>query len=455
MGVCLPKEKNQYIIGIYDKASIGRTSLSRFSTNFTALKSFKSLKNLTNLDTRLSKVTKYDDINKYYILSEKISHGGSGIVYMGKKIDSNSKEYNYAIKQVIKKNEKYNISLIKEIEINSIIHHNNIVQCFEIYEDDLSIYFVFELMPDGDLFDFIISKPSHHLKDKDILNLLEQILLALIYLHEKIKVVHRDIKPENFMMKKEKNDGITIKLMDFGASDFIKKEGFNYISLGTPLYIAPEVYLEQTYDSKIDMWATGVVLYNMATGSHPFKNSNNDNLENSRNKNIDLDNSNIDEDKRIMNNVLNKELDFNVFTNYGLRLLAQRLLERNPNNRYSAIEAFNELGRIKRGININKKIIKTINETPKKIIKSSITYESPPNEKVKYSAKSSFNHKFKGIFKCNIFPIKDNNKSGDEEEEEKSERNSYEKYDKEKIYEKNKNKKKENEIRILIKKKNK
>ena len=450
----MPKEKNQYIISIYDKSSIGKTSLSRYSTNFTALKSIKSLKNLTNLDTRLSKVTKYDDINKYYILSrEKISQGGSGIVYMGKKIDSNNKEYNYAIKQVIKKNEQYNISLIKEIEINSIIHHNNIVQCFEIYEDDLSIYFVFELMPDGDLFDYIISKPNHHLKDKEIINLLEQILLALIYLHEKVKVVHRDIKPENFMMKKEKNEGMTIKLMDFGTSDFIQKEGFNYISQGTPLYIAPEVYLEQTYDSKIDMWATGVVLYNMATGSHPFKNSNNDNLENSRNKNIDLDNSNMDEDKRIMDNVLNKELDFNVFTNYGLRLLAQRLLERNPNNRYSAIEAFNELGRIKRGININMRISKTINETPKKI-KGSIAYESS-NEKVKYSAKSSFSHKFKGIFKYKISPIKDYNKSDDEEEEKKSEQNSCEKYEKEKKYKNNKNKKKENEIRILIKKKNK
>ncbi len=78
------------------------------------------------------------------------------------------------------------------------------------------------------------------------------------------------------------------------------------------------------------MWATGVVLYNMATGSHPFKNNNkNDNLNNQIIKNVDLNFSFMDEDKKIMNNVLNKELDFNVFQNYGLRLLAQHLLERN------------------------------------------------------------------------------------------------------------------------------
>ena len=437
MGICLPKENNPFIISVYDKSSLGKLSLSRYSTNFTGVKSNKSLKNLSNSDNRISKITKYDDINKYYILSqEKISQGGSGIVYMAKKIDSNSKKYEYAIKQVFKKNDQLNVSLIKEIEINSIIHHNNIVQCFEIFEDDLSVYFVFELMPDGDLFDYIISKPNHHLKDKEIINLLEQILLALIYLHEKIKVVHRDIKPENFMIKKGTNEGVTIKLMDFGTSDFITEEGFNYISQGTPLYIAPEVYLDQKYDAKIDMWATGVVLYNMATGNHPFKN-NNDNLENSRIKNIDLDNSNMDEDKKIMNNVLNKELDFNVFKNYGLRLLAQKLLEKDPNNRYSAVEAFAELSRIKRGINMNKRVAKTINESPKKLMKNPIVFESS-NEKEKYLAKSSFNHKFKGIFKLRICEIKG------EEEEEKIDENSLEK---------DKNKKKDNEIRIVIKKK--
>ena len=177
MGACLPKENNnKYIISIINKQSTGKGELSRFSTNFTALKSLKSLKNLSNSDNRLSKMTKYDDINKYYILSrEKISEGGSGIVYGGKNINSKSKRYEYAIKQVIKQSDQLNISLIKEIEINSIIHHNNIVQCFDIFEDDLSIYFVFEMMPDGDLFDYITKKPNHHLKDKEIINILHQI----------------------------------------------------------------------------------------------------------------------------------------------------------------------------------------------------------------------------------------------------------------------------------------
>ena len=268
MGVCLPKDNNNYIKSAYDKSSIGKSSLSRYSTNFTALRSFKSFK---NSDNRLSKVTKYDDINKYYKLSDKIRSGGSGIVYGGYNINSKKKDYDYAIKQVFKQNDQLNISLIKEIEINSIINHNNIVHCYDIFEDDLSVYFVFEFMPDGDLFDYILKKHNHRLKEKEIITILEQILLALIYLHEKVKVAHRDIKPENFMIKKEKNGRIAVKLMDFGTSDFIKEEGFNYIAQGTPLYIAPEVYLDETYDEKIDMWGIGITLYYMITGINPFQ----------------------------------------------------------------------------------------------------------------------------------------------------------------------------------------
>jgi hypothetical protein len=193
------------------------------------------------------------------------------------------------------------------------------------------------------------------------------------------------------------------------------------------------------------MWATGVVLYNMATGSHPFKHNNNNNkedyLENDSRSN-DVDISYMDEDKIIMNNVLNKQLDFNVFTNYGLRIIAQRLLEPDPKQRYSAMEAFNELNRIKRGI--NNRVISNINQSPKKSIKNPIMCEDLNEKKI---AKSSFHNRFKGIFK-NMNPIRiDFNKNGEDnvisEEKEKDYDNNYN------------NKKKNNEIRITIKKKNK
>ena len=80
-----------------------------------------------------------------------------------------------------------------------MIHHENIVKCHDIFEDDLSVYFVYEYMPKGDLENYLVKKRKHRLKDKMIIIILEQMLLALIYLHEKIKVIHRDIKPNNFL----------------------------------------------------------------------------------------------------------------------------------------------------------------------------------------------------------------------------------------------------------------
>ena len=356
MGVCIQDKNNQEknpITSVFDKKST-LAEVSKYSTIYTELKKTKSLKSLSNEDFRLSKLTKYDDIKKYYNLSKKlIAKGGSGIIYGGNRINSKNKEYEFAIKQVSKKDNLFNISLIKEIEINLLIHHNNIVKCFDIFEDDLYVYFVFEYMPDGDLFDYITKKPEKYLKDNEIIILLEQIFLALIYCHEKLKITHRDIKPENFILKKE-NNKIIIKLMDFGTSDFNKKNGFTNITQGTPNYIAPEIYLEKTYNSKVDMWAIGIVLYNMVTGSHPFQNGNQ--IE-----------------------VLNKEIDFSVFKNEKIRLLAKHLLERDPDKRASALEAYDELIKIKNNSNSfcleqKTKMIKC--NTKQKINKSPISFKN-------------------------------------------------------------------------------
>ena len=401
MGVCIPENNNQQLItNINDKASLVKTDLSHYSTNFTNFRTLKSLKSNSNQELRISKLTKYDDITKYYTLSKnKISEGGSGIVFGGnKKNNKNNKNYEYAIKKVPKKSNISNIALSKEIEINSIIHHNNIVQCFDIFEDDFDVYFVFEMMPDGDLFDYIIKKPEHHLKEKEIIIILEQIFLSLIYLHEKLKITHRDIKPENFMLKIDKNH-LTIKLMDFGTSDFNQKNGFTSISQGTPNYIAPEIYLEEPYNSKVDMWATGVVLYNMVAGTHPFQ-MKGGNLSFSRD-----DKSQISEieDQKIIYDVLNKEINFDVFDNTKLKKLAMNLLERDPEKRFSALQAYDELKKIKNNQSyiFNSDVKQIIDKNP--MILQIVNSEKDKNRKKSRlsSDKSKFGNNVKNLFKEN------------------------------------------------------
>ena len=97
-------------------------------------------------------------------------------------------------------------------------------------------------------------------------------LLALNFMHKK-NIMHRDLKPENILCEAASdiaNDELVIKLTDFGFAvkyDPNKKET---LSLGSPLYMAPELCKETQYDFKVDVWAVGVIAFVLLTGTPPF-----------------------------------------------------------------------------------------------------------------------------------------------------------------------------------------
>ena len=418
MGICISKEKNKYIKSKYIKDTSSVISNENNTNNsnskkYTFIKYLKSLKNLNDIENRLSKLTKYEDINQYYTSSnKKITENDNYIIYLAKKIDSPKKEYNYLIKKVFKSknDDQINISLIKEIKINMMIHHENIVKCHDIFEDDLSVYFVYEYMPKGDLENYLLKKRKHRLKDKKIIIILEQMLLALIYLHEKIKVIHRDIKPNNFLLKKE-DKKIIIKLKDFDSAEFIKEEGFINLIKGTPLYIAPEIYLEQNYNSKIDMWGIGMTLYYMLTGCNPFEiNQDKNKLKPAKNRKEDLDFSILEENKSLKHILLNQEIDFMAIKHLGLRKLVQGLLERNPNKRLSALEALEELNKIKKGGNLY--ISKSMKESPIKLKRVPSVFENDLEKNIFSKSKHFFiyrNETMNDLNKNNVEDLDCNN----------------------------------------------
>ena len=120
MGVCLSREKNKYIESKYikdansnDNNNPGKNDQKK--TGYTFIKYLKSLKNLSDIENRLSKLTRYEDINIYYSFSSKpITENETYILYYARKIDSPRKEYNYVIKKVLKSkdDDQINISLI-------------------------------------------------------------------------------------------------------------------------------------------------------------------------------------------------------------------------------------------------------------------------------------------------------------------------------------------------------
>jgi calcium-dependent protein kinase len=92
---------------------------------------------------------------------------------------------------------------------------------------------------------------------------------AISYLHSQ-EVSHRDLKPENLLFL-SKGQNSPLKLIDFGLSSRFAKGKYNTMKevVGTAFYMSPEV-IQGTYDQRCDIWAAGVILYLMVSGTLPF-----------------------------------------------------------------------------------------------------------------------------------------------------------------------------------------
>jgi serine/threonine protein kinase len=151
-----------------------------------------------------------------------------------------------------------------EIGIHSKLKHKNIIKYMGSYQDDNNFYIVLEYIKGLDLYEYIQSLSEKRLSTNTAIKYAKDIIEAIMYCHSK-NVIHRDIKPENILIDKKTN---IAKLIDFGlARDFDSNE-FN--CSGTLLYMAPEVINNQRQDKMIDIWAMGLVIYEMLTGTASF-----------------------------------------------------------------------------------------------------------------------------------------------------------------------------------------
>jgi len=161
-----------------------------------------------------------------------------------------------------KKLKKYRAekALRNEIEIQShLSDHVNVLRLFGYFDDEETIYLILEYADRGDLFYNI-----HHydIQEHQIASYTYQISLALLYIHSK-NVIHRDLKPENIFLS---HDG-KVKLADFGWA--IKTKSPQDVIVGTVHYMAPEM-MSGIYDARIDIWALGILLFELFDKKLPF-----------------------------------------------------------------------------------------------------------------------------------------------------------------------------------------
>ena len=209
-------------------------------------------------------------------------------------------------------------TVYNEIEIQSRIIHPNIIRLYNTYENNSQIYLIMEYIKGGNLYSLI--KRKNGLTEKESYKYFYQILKAVYFLH-KNNIIHRDIKPENILLDLEGN----CKLCDFGWSVLTNENSLRKTFCGTVEYMAPEIINNEKYDKSIDIWALGVLLFELIHGFSPFVFNNNYNQFNIHD---------------VFNNIKNHSFTFKKNISPECKDLIQKMLEFNSKDRISIEDIF-------------------------------------------------------------------------------------------------------------------
>ncbi|EMP29617.1 Dolichyl-diphosphooligosaccharide--protein glycosyltransferase subunit STT3A [Chelonia mydas] len=155
----------------------------------------------------------------------------------------------------------------KEICINKMLNHENIVKFYGHRREGSIQYLFLEYCSGGELFDRI--EPDIGMPEPDAQKFFHQLMAGVVYLHS-IGITHRDIKPENLLLDERDN----LKISDFGLATVFKHNGRERLlnkMCGTLPYVAPELLKRKEFHAEpVDVWSCGIVLTAMLAGELPW-----------------------------------------------------------------------------------------------------------------------------------------------------------------------------------------
>ena len=218
------------------------------------------------LETPIEELTTGSTFAGRYQIIEELGKGGMGKVYKVHDTEIKEKVALKLLKPEIAADKKTIERFRNELKYARKIRHENVCQMYDLGTHEGSYFITMEYVAGEDLKGFI--RRSGQLTVGKSISIAKQLCEGLSNAH-RLGVIHRDLKPSNIMIDKDGN----ARIMDFGIARSVEAPGVTATGMiiGTPDYISPEQAEGEEADQRSDIYALGVILYEMVTGSVPFE----------------------------------------------------------------------------------------------------------------------------------------------------------------------------------------
>lgn len=205
-------------------------------------------------------------IGNYQIIAE-IGRGGMGTVYRAHQPSLNRPVAIKILSPALEQDAEFFKRFKQEALATAELEHPNIIRVYDTGEDQGLHYIVMEYIRGGNLFTRMKTH-SAPLPAAEAVSIASQVAMALDFAHRH-EIVHRDVKPSNILLDPEGRAVLT----DLGIARALEKTRLTRtgITMGTPEYMSPEQAAGKPLDGRADLYALGVVLYEMLTGRIPFQ----------------------------------------------------------------------------------------------------------------------------------------------------------------------------------------
>ncbi len=259
-GASIPREVERVVLRCLAKAP-----QDRYADASKLLEALQTVRHSLS-SSSLAAISKEEDTGDFDIYEDQpLGEGGMGTLVRGRQHSLDRIVAIKIIREAFNTHPEFLQRFRREAELLAQVDNSNVVQVIGTGVWRGRLFYAMELVKGEDLAARALR--GHRFRPDEVLHIAEGVANALRAAW-RYKIVHRDIKPSNIMLT---FDG-TVKVTDFGLAKSLRIPGHeSHVLAGTPEYLSPEQGLGQPVDIRADIYALGVVLYELVSGRHPFK----------------------------------------------------------------------------------------------------------------------------------------------------------------------------------------